>query len=231
MVMFSETSTLGVRVSKVQRASLQRESVHVPHAGGIIAVKRSFLPSGAVATVKAEFDDCARVARACAMSLKAVQAAVVGAVNDARRYQDALAAAGIDEANHDDDGDGGGGDDDDDHDDDDDDDRGGGNVGGGGGDGGHGHGPHHDHHNHHDRDDHGNNHNQHQHGHHQHHDHDHEDDSDRDHGDHARSGDCVVVVVEGSGDDVATRPQNAPLPQRRQLGATHNSSGMARKRR
>lgn len=62
--MFRATSTLGVRVSEVERISLPRDSVTVEVAGQPVAVKRGFL-DGEPVTVQPEFSD-ARAAAAAA---------------------------------------------------------------------------------------------------------------------------------------------------------------------
>jgi len=55
-VVFEETTTLGVRISSVQRRSLSRDEVSVPVAGEVISVKRGRL-GDRVVTVQPEYDD------------------------------------------------------------------------------------------------------------------------------------------------------------------------------
>jgi uncharacterized protein (DUF111 family) len=55
-VMFEQTTTLGVRISSVQRRSLSRDEVSVPVAGEVISVKRGRL-GDRVVTVQPEYDD------------------------------------------------------------------------------------------------------------------------------------------------------------------------------
>jgi pyridinium-3,5-bisthiocarboxylic acid mononucleotide nickel chelatase len=53
---FEQTTTLGVRISPVQRRSLSRDQVSVPVAGAVISVKRGRL-GDRVVTVQPEYDD------------------------------------------------------------------------------------------------------------------------------------------------------------------------------
>lgn len=75
----------------MDRVALFRKFETIPnafnaHDGGVadgvdtsIRVKRAFLPGGQQVTVKPEFEDCARVARATGLSLKTVQQAALDA--------------------------------------------------------------------------------------------------------------------------------------------------------
>ena len=78
-VVFSETSTLGVRRYRVERSKLEREHVSVATPFGQLRVKVG-RQGGAVVTVSPEHDDCKAAARAAGVPLKRV-------------YQAALAAA------------------------------------------------------------------------------------------------------------------------------------------
>jgi uncharacterized protein (DUF111 family) len=60
-VVFEQTTTLGVRISSVQRRSLSRDEVSVPVAGEIISVKRGHL-GDRIVTVQPEYDDVRAVA-------------------------------------------------------------------------------------------------------------------------------------------------------------------------
>lgn len=91
-IIFTETSTLGIRVSQVDRVALHRslENVtldladmrrarYIPEHSlkHSVTVKRGFLPSGEQASAKPEFEDCARVARATGLPLSVVQEAAL----------------------------------------------------------------------------------------------------------------------------------------------------------
>jgi uncharacterized protein (TIGR00299 family) protein len=77
--LFSETSTLGIRVSPVERLRIERESREVETRFGRVRVKLGRDPGGHV-NVSPEYEDCKRVAVASGAPLKIV-------------YQEATAAA------------------------------------------------------------------------------------------------------------------------------------------
>ena len=60
--LFRHTTTLGVRVSALQRRALHRDQIAVPVAGGQVSVKRGLL-GGEVVTVQPEYDDVRAAAR------------------------------------------------------------------------------------------------------------------------------------------------------------------------
>jgi pyridinium-3,5-bisthiocarboxylic acid mononucleotide nickel chelatase len=60
--MFEHTTTLGLRVSALQRRSLHRDQVEVPVTGAQVAVKRGLL-GGRVLTMQPEYDDLKAAAR------------------------------------------------------------------------------------------------------------------------------------------------------------------------
>jgi hypothetical protein len=61
-VLFTETGTLGIRTSAVQKQALERETIKVETRHGTVAVKVGYL-EGRPVTAAPEFEDCARVAR------------------------------------------------------------------------------------------------------------------------------------------------------------------------
>jgi uncharacterized protein (TIGR00299 family) protein len=71
--LLEETSTLGVRVSRLRRYELERQEHVVELAGGSVRVKLGLL-DGRVVNVAPEHDDCAAVARATGRSVKSVWA-------------------------------------------------------------------------------------------------------------------------------------------------------------
>jgi pyridinium-3,5-bisthiocarboxylic acid mononucleotide nickel chelatase len=85
--LFSETSTLGVRVSPVERLRIERESREVETRFGRVRVKLGRDPGGHV-NVSPEYEDCRRVAIASGAPLKIVYqeaaAAALGALRSAR---------------------------------------------------------------------------------------------------------------------------------------------------
>lgn len=78
-ILFSETSTLGVRITPVERLRIERETREVETRFGRVRVKLGRAPDGSV-NVAPEYDDCKRVATAARVPLKVV-------------YQEAVAAA------------------------------------------------------------------------------------------------------------------------------------------
>jgi len=61
-VLFTETGTIGVRTTPVQKQALERDAVKVETRHGAVAVKIGYL-EGRPVTVAPEYEDCARVAR------------------------------------------------------------------------------------------------------------------------------------------------------------------------
>lgn len=76
-----ETSTLGVRLSRLQRYELEREERIVEVDGGSVRVKVGWL-DGRVMNMSPEHDDCAALARARGRSVKSVWAAALAAAQD-----------------------------------------------------------------------------------------------------------------------------------------------------
>lgn len=72
-VVFEQTTTLGVRVSPVERRSLRRDRVEVRVAGAAIGVKRGLL-GDRVITVQPEYDDVRAAARVAARTVREVLA-------------------------------------------------------------------------------------------------------------------------------------------------------------
>jgi len=75
-IIFSETSTLGVRSYLVSRLSLRRESKEVLTLYGSIRVKLAYRPDGRVTTAP-EYEDCKRLAREKNVPLKVVYEAAL----------------------------------------------------------------------------------------------------------------------------------------------------------
>jgi pyridinium-3,5-bisthiocarboxylic acid mononucleotide nickel chelatase len=71
--LLTETSALGVRVSRLARYELERDEREVEVAGGVVRVKLGLL-DGRIVNVAPEHDDCAAVARASGRSVKSVWA-------------------------------------------------------------------------------------------------------------------------------------------------------------
>ncbi|MEA2554916.1 MAG: pyridinium-3,5-bisthiocarboxylic acid mononucleotide nickel chelatase, partial [Actinomycetota bacterium] len=61
-VLFRETGTLGVRASTVEKTALERGSLEVRTAFGVVRVKLGVLED-AVVTAAPEFEDCVKLAR------------------------------------------------------------------------------------------------------------------------------------------------------------------------
>jgi hypothetical protein len=80
-IMFAETSTLGLRMSRWERICLERDWVNAETPWGPVRVKIG-RRKGRVLTRTPEYDDCKRVAQAAGVPLKEVQAAAQAAVSD-----------------------------------------------------------------------------------------------------------------------------------------------------
>ena len=73
-VMVTETTTLGVRVQRVERLSAPRRVETVQTQYGVVRVKVAAL-HGAVVSAKPEYDDCARLAAEAGVPMATVAAA------------------------------------------------------------------------------------------------------------------------------------------------------------
>lgn len=77
-IIFKETGTLGIRISRVSRETLHRETINVTTEYGIIRVKSGML-NGAAVSVRPEFEDVAAAARKYGKPAKEVYEAAVRA--------------------------------------------------------------------------------------------------------------------------------------------------------
>jgi len=78
-VMFKETSTIGVRLNRLQRLCLQREIIPVQTEYGEIRIKQAVL-DGHVVNHAPEYEDCREKARAFSVPLKMVYNAALRAI-------------------------------------------------------------------------------------------------------------------------------------------------------
>lgn len=78
-----ETTTLGVRITEMQRRCLRREKIEVVTRFGAIGVKLGYL-EGEPVTLSPEHDDCLRAAREHGVPVKAVYAAAAAAAQSDR---------------------------------------------------------------------------------------------------------------------------------------------------
>jgi len=80
---FRQTSTLGLRATRIERRVLERELVEVATAYGKVRVKVGRL-AGAVVNAGPEFEDCRRAAERSGVPVKEVMAAALSAFRGAR---------------------------------------------------------------------------------------------------------------------------------------------------
>jgi len=80
---FRQTSTLGIRATRVERRLLERELIEVATEYGKVRLKVGRL-SGAVVNVAPEFEDCRQAAERAGVALKEVMAAALSAFRTAR---------------------------------------------------------------------------------------------------------------------------------------------------
>jgi pyridinium-3,5-bisthiocarboxylic acid mononucleotide nickel chelatase len=80
-VVFEQTTTLGVRISTVERRSLRRDRVEVPAGGTMVGVKRGLL-GDRVVTVQPEYDEALAAARAAGRPVHEVIAEVRAAAGE-----------------------------------------------------------------------------------------------------------------------------------------------------
>jgi len=75
-LLFTETSTIGVRVNRWQRFCLRREIIRVQTEFGEVRVKQAML-DGKIVNQAPEYEDCKEIARACKIPLKQVYQAAM----------------------------------------------------------------------------------------------------------------------------------------------------------
>jgi len=75
-LLFTESTTIGVRVSEIDRDTLDREIVSIDSPFGAVRIKVA-RRNGEILNVAPEFDDCARVAEEHGRSVKDIQAVVM----------------------------------------------------------------------------------------------------------------------------------------------------------
>jgi len=80
-ILFKETTTIGLRVSKAQRWMLPRETVTMNLSVGRIALKKITSPDGEIRWVP-EFEDCRRVARKMNLSIRRAYELIAGEASD-----------------------------------------------------------------------------------------------------------------------------------------------------
>ena len=80
---FRQTSTLGVRATRIERRVLDRELIEVDTAYGKVRMKIGRL-GGQVVNVAPEFEDCRQAAERAGVVLKEVMAAALSAFRGAR---------------------------------------------------------------------------------------------------------------------------------------------------
>jgi uncharacterized protein (TIGR00299 family) protein len=81
-IIFEETTTAGIRISRMERTALEREMRKVSTRFGEVGVKLLY-SGGRVVTVSPEYEDCRRIAKAEGVPLKAVY-------DDAKKAADSL---------------------------------------------------------------------------------------------------------------------------------------------
>ena len=72
-IIFSETTTIGLRYSEVERDCLVREHASVETPVGTVRIKLAWR-DGRLVNAVPEFDDCAKIAMANSLPVKEVQA-------------------------------------------------------------------------------------------------------------------------------------------------------------
>lgn len=82
-LLFAETTTLGVRLTIVQRRALAREIVPVKTAYGTIDIKVARAADGLVKSAMPEYDQCRTAAQVAGVALRVVEAAAQNAFNAA----------------------------------------------------------------------------------------------------------------------------------------------------
>ena len=84
-IIFSETTTIGLRYSEVERECLDREIISVETPLGAVRFKLAWR-GGHVVNAVPEFEDCARLSREHNLPVKEVQAVALQAYGSTRQY-------------------------------------------------------------------------------------------------------------------------------------------------
>jgi uncharacterized protein (DUF111 family) len=82
-LIFSETTTIGIRYTIAQRKTLRREYLKVQTSFGAVRMKISMLDGRPVNSIP-EFEDCRRLAAEKGVALKEIQAAAIHAYMQAK---------------------------------------------------------------------------------------------------------------------------------------------------
>ena len=80
-LIFTETSTLGVKIGEVTRIELERREAVLDLKGESIRVKLAYLADQTLANVKPEFEDCLKASRKLGIPLKEIMQLVSKASN------------------------------------------------------------------------------------------------------------------------------------------------------
>jgi hypothetical protein len=83
-LLFSETTTLGVRASKIERLSLPREIIAVETEYGAIDVKLAKF-DGKVLKASPEYEQCREIALKFGIPLREIEAAAIKAFNERQK--------------------------------------------------------------------------------------------------------------------------------------------------
>ena len=83
IIIFNETSTLGIRSYLVERLALRREQKEVRTEYGAVTVKIAYQPNGQM-NIAPEYDDCKRIAQEKNIPLKLVYEAAIRGVHGLR---------------------------------------------------------------------------------------------------------------------------------------------------
>ena len=79
-ILFNETTTLGIRKYKVERESLERESVPIKTRFGVVTIKKA-VRSGKILKYAPEYEECRKIAQKYNLPLKDVYQEILIAIN------------------------------------------------------------------------------------------------------------------------------------------------------
>ena len=86
-VLFAETTTLGMRVSSVQRVELERQLIAVTTPYGEVRIKTASDASGRIANALPEFADCQALARQRSIPVKEVYQAAIESYRSSQKKE------------------------------------------------------------------------------------------------------------------------------------------------
>jgi len=71
-IIFSETSTLGVKIADIERIELERKEIIIDLKGESVRLKLAYLPDNRLVNVKPEYEDCLCASKKLGLPIKEI---------------------------------------------------------------------------------------------------------------------------------------------------------------